>query len=176
MSKIFFTSDPHYNHKNIITYCNRPFASVSEMNESLINRWNSVVSHEDTTYVIGDFAFDKNPSKFLCRLNGTKVLIKGNHDKRPYREDGWDAIHDYLEITHKGKHIVMCHYSMRVWNKSHRGSWMLYGHSHGTLPDDPYSNSIDVGVDCHNYTPISFDDVERIMKKKKWKPVDHHGQ
>ncbi len=72
--------------------------------------------------------------------------------------------------------IVMLHYSMRVWNKSHHGSWHLYGHSHGTLPDDPNSLSIDVGVDCHNYQPISYDEIKSIMSKKEFKPVDHHGR
>jgi len=64
---------------------------------------------------------------------------------------------------------------MRVWNKSHHGAWHLYGHSHGTLPDDKNSLSFDVGVDCHNFTPINFEQVSAIMKKKNFKPIDHHG-
>jgi hypothetical protein len=63
---------------------------------------------------------------------------------------------------------------MRTWNKSHRGSWHLYGHSHGTLPDDPHSMSFDVGVDCHNYRPLSFEQVKAVMSKKLFKPIDHH--
>jgi calcineurin-like phosphoesterase family protein len=81
-----------------------------------------------------------------------------------------------LELKHDHSLIVMCHYAMRVWNRSHRGAWMLYGHSHGSLPDDPGALSIDVGVDCHDYTPISHDDIGRIMAKKTWKPIDHHGR
>ena len=64
---------------------------------------------------------------------------------------------------------------MRVWNKSHYGSWNLYGHSHGSLPDDPHARAIDVGVDCHNFAPVSFDEVKVIMERKLWKPIDHHG-
>lgn len=64
---------------------------------------------------------------------------------------------------------------MRVWNKSHYGAWMLYGHSHGSLIDDPNSLSFDVGVDCHNYKPFSFEEVKEIMSHKIWKAIDHHG-
>jgi len=65
---------------------------------------------------------------------------------------------------------------MRVWNKSHHGALNLYGHSHGSLPDDPHALAIDVGVDCHNFTPISFEQVKKIMSKKTFKPIDHHGE
>jgi calcineurin-like phosphoesterase family protein len=81
-----------------------------------------------------------------------------------------------LEIAVEGQDITLCHYALRVFNKSHHGSWHLYGHSHGTLPDDPNSLSFDVGVDCHNYFPISLDQVKKIMSKKTWKPIDHHGK
>jgi calcineurin-like phosphoesterase family protein len=65
---------------------------------------------------------------------------------------------------------------MKVWNKSHHGAWHLYGHSHGSLPDDINSLSFDVGVDSHDYKPISYEEVKRIMKKKIFKPLDHHGK
>jgi calcineurin-like phosphoesterase family protein len=72
--------------------------------------------------------------------------------------------------------ITLLHYALRVWNKSHYSSWHLYGHSHGSLPDDPNSMSFDVGIDCHNYTPISFEQVKAIMARKTYVPVDHHGR
>jgi calcineurin-like phosphoesterase family protein len=175
---MYFTSDTHFNHENIIRYSNRPFQSVNEMNEAMIRNWNQRVRPNDTIYHLGDFAMgDRSKIRgILSRLNGRKILITGNHDKQPSISDGWAQIHDFLELKHDHSLIVMCHYAMRVWNRSHRGTWMLYGHSHGSLPDDPGALSIDVGVDCHDYTPISHADIGRIMAKKTWKPIDHHGR
>lgn len=172
---VFFTSDTHYGHANIIKYCNRPFNSVEHMNNQMIANWNNRVSHDDIVYHVGDFAFMKNHRSILDRLNGSKHIVLGNHDKGISKDDGWASISNYKEITVEGQTIILCHYAMRVWNKSHRGSWMLYGHSHGSLPDDKNALSIDVGVDCHNYAPISFDEIKRLMSKKTFKPVDHHG-
>jgi calcineurin-like phosphoesterase family protein len=86
---------------------------------------------------------------------------------------------DFAEINSNGKRITACHYALRVWNKSHHGSWHCYGHSHGTLLDDPYSNSIDVGIDCNKenpYHPFHFDDVAAHMNNKQWRQVDHHNR
>ena len=71
--------------------------------------------------------------------------------------------------------IVLCHYALRVWDKSHYGTWALYGHSHGTLPDNPHARAIDVGVDCHDFAPVSYERVREIMAAKTFVPVDHHG-
>lgn len=174
MSKTWFTSDMHLGHANIIKYCNRPFASAQIMDEALISNWNSVVKQEDVVYNIGDFTFARDAEKYLSRLNGLKYLIKGNHDKNPSVRQGWANVFDYKEVRVNKQFIVLSHYAMRVWNRSHHNSWMLYGHSHGTLPDDPNALSIDVGVDCHDYTPISMEELERIMRRKTRKPIDHH--
>jgi len=81
-----------------------------------------------------------------------------------------------VRIDLAGQQIILCHYAMRVWDKSHWGIWHLYGHSHGSLPDDPRSLSYDVGVDKNNFTPLLFEEVKEIMSKKTFKPVDHHGE
>jgi calcineurin-like phosphoesterase family protein len=179
---VFFTSDTHYGHKNIIKYSNRPYKTVEEMDETLIKNHNSVVKPDDKVYHIGDVAFRKDLG-LLSRLNGTQYLIFGNHDyDRAQLSKYFFMMHDYLEIkvadpeAHHGKqHIVLFHYSMRVWNKSHHGSWQLYGHSHGTLYDDPNLLSMDVGVDPRGYFPISYEQVKAHMKTKTFKPTDHHG-
>jgi len=172
---IWFTSDHHFGHSNIIKYCNRPFNDVDDMNESMIKNWNQRIGPNEVVYYIGDFAIDKKPEKFLARLNGQKYLIQGNHDHKPRIEHGWSGIFDYKEIRHEKQHIVLCHYAMRVWSRSHYGSWMLYGHSHGTLPDDINALSIDVGVDCHDYKPISFEEIKATMDRKK-PAVDARGR
>jgi calcineurin-like phosphoesterase family protein len=177
---IFFTSDTHFGHNNIIegksNWGFRKFIDTDHMDTVLIANWNSVVRPQDTVYVIGDFTMGRNAKKYLDRLLGKKILISGNHDKSPTLEAGWSEIFDYKEINVEGQHIVLCHFSFKVWNRSHHGSMNLYGHSHGTLPDDPNSLSIDVGVDCHNYFPISFEQVKAIMSKKTFKPIDHHKE
>jgi len=174
----WYTADPHFNHNNIIKFCNRPFTDADHMNEMLILNWNERIAPTDTVHVIGDFGFGERDKLqgIFDRLNGIKHLYLGNHDKAARQVKGWTSVQHYGEITVDGHHIVLCHYAMRVWNASHRGSWMLYGHSHGTLPDDPNALSFDVGVDCHNYAPISTADVARIMAKKSFTPIDHHGR
>ena len=138
------------------------------MDRKLIENWNSDISQEDTVYHIGDFCFSEKGQGILDRLNGHKHLILGNHDKIGKKLRGWESIEKLREIYVGDQMIVLCHYAMRTWNKAHYGTWMLYGHSHGTLEDNIHSLSFDVGVDCHGYKPLEFEDVKRIMSKKKW--------
>jgi calcineurin-like phosphoesterase family protein len=173
---VFFTSDTHFGHKTLVRKGYRPFATIEEHDETIIENWNMRVSRGDWVYHLGDFAFSNSPEQYLERLNGHKVLITGNHDKNPRLRHGWDEIHPFLERTFMDgfcdRYIVMCHYAMRVWNKSHYGSWHLFGHSHGTCP--PWSRSFDVGVDCHNFTPLSLSEVSEIMKNRPYEAADRH--
>lgn len=171
----FFTSDTHFGHANIIKYCNRPFQNVAEMNETLIARWNEVVKPGDYVYHLGDFCFG-DFGRYFNRLNGIISFIEGNHDRQARaNKNAFHSYHKLLETRVFGQEIVLCHYSMEVWNKSHHGAWHLYGHSHGTLKDNPNRLSFDAGVDCHNFYPLSFEQVKAIMDKKSFKPIDHHG-
>jgi calcineurin-like phosphoesterase family protein len=178
MNNIWFTADTHFGHKNIIEFSKRPFASVAEMDEILVRRWNEKVGPEDLVYHLGDVAL-LPPAKLrplLDRLNGRIFLITGNHENVALAcADRFDWIKPYYELTlddpdaSRGKrHIMLFHYAMRVWNASHYGTWHLYGHSHGDLPNDDTSLSIDVRVDCHNFYPLSYQDVKAIMARKKW--------
>lgn len=196
---VYFTSDLHLGHENIIKYCNRPFKSVEDMDQAIIDRWNKTVKPEDTVFILGDISFYKNVDRtaaILKALPGEKIAIWGNHDKK-IRKDiniltAFVAAADIMEIyvddeagvflpgVERGKggrqKVVLCHYSMRVWNKSHAGAWQLYGHSHGSLPDNPNSLSLDVGVDCWDFTPVSYFQIKERMAKKTFKPIDHHGR
>lgn len=176
--KIFFTSDHHFGHTNIIRFSERPFASVEEMDAELIKRWNEKVSPGDIVYHLGDISLAKpeRTKEIFDQLNGCIFLIQGNHDKSalsyPKR---FEWIKDYYELNvddeqaPNGKQkIMLMHYAMKVWRSSFRGTWHLYGHSHGSLPDDPTSRSFDVGVDCHNFTPLSYDEVKAIIQSKNW--------
>jgi len=167
---IWFTADTHFRHANIIRYCNRPFGSVEEMDEVLLRNINECVRPDDTLYHLGDFALhgrgvEKIRPKIKCR---NVTLILGNHD--PHSFDGTPTpalaehfskvatmMHVTVEVDKQRHLVVLCHYAMRVWPHSHRGSWHLYGHSHGKLP--PVPGTLDVGVDCHDYRPISAHEV-----------------
>ena len=176
----WFTADTHFGHANIIKYCNRPFKDTVEMNETIISNWNKVVGDDDLVYHLGDFCFarhDYEVDSYLKRLNGLIVFIKGNHDKLTWKlKNKFYAAYDsYHDIELNEQKITLCHYKMAIWNRSHRGAWHLYGHSHGSVTNSPHDLSFDCGVDCHNFTPINFEQVKQIMSKKLWKPIDHHG-
>ena len=157
----YFTSDQHYNHDKIRDYCHRPFCTVEEMNEALIANFNSLVTKQDVTVHAGDFGFFKrreDAEKVIKRLNGNHIFLKGSHDR--WLTD--NAPFMYRRMI-EGQFVVVCHYAMRTWERAHHGSFMLYGHSHGTL--QPVGKQWDVGVDNNNFFPVSFDRVKEIMSK-----------
>jgi calcineurin-like phosphoesterase family protein len=162
---IYFTSDLHLGHKNVIGYSKRPFASVEEMDEELIRRFNSVVKAGDTVYDLGDTYF-KSPRLYEGRFNGMTIRIKGSHD-HDIKEPRMLVIKPKGLVDEYGNqiHITLCHYPMRSWEMSHYASWALFGHHHGTL--EPYGLSFDVGVDCWDFYPISLEQVAEKMATLK---------
>ena len=176
----YFSSDYHLSHTNIIKYDDRPFANINEMNEVIIGNHNSVVKPEDHFYFLGDFAFSKKKEEievFMKQLKGKLFFIKGNHDhtdtRKLYAKYG-TYLGDMAEIVVESQSIVLCHYAMKVWNKSHRGAWHLYGHSHHSLPENQNSLSFDVGCNGWDYKPLSFDKVKAKMTSKNFIAIDHH--
>lgn len=163
--RTWFTADTHFSHANIIKYCNRPFPDVQQMNETLIANWNAVVGARDQVWHLGDFAF-RDAAAIHRRLNGRIHIVWGNHDKATKQiADLFASSQDIAELeTDRGELIVLHHYAQRVWHQSHRGSWHLYGHSHGGLPN--FHRSMDVGVDCHNYAPICLPAIRDYMLKQ----------
>ena len=150
------------------------------MNRTILNNMNSVITENDWLYFLGDMALTNDPKQLIYWLDGIRCkniyFIKGNHDKVSFQiRDRFFWYKDIEQIEVQKQSIVLCHYAMKVWNKSHRRSWHLYGHSHGTLPDDINSLSMDIGVDTNNFMPYSFEDIQRRMNKKIFVPVDHHG-
>jgi calcineurin-like phosphoesterase family protein len=171
---IFFTSDTHFNHHNIIKYENRPFSNVEEMNEALINNWNEVVSKKDIIFILGDFIFKHMSFNELCsKLNGKKFFVRGNHDYAK-EANGWP---DIIELNLKGEaFLVLTHYPMLSWNRSFHGSWNLFGHTHSKYIYDNSRLALNVGTDCHNFRPISYLEVKKKIltikeecdENKKW--------
>lgn len=175
----YWTADLHLGHSNIIKYCNRPFDNVEVMDATILANINKTVKQDDRLFILGDFTF-KDPARYLRRINCNNVwLIKGNHDKRPSKRDGFVDVRDYYAANfdigekHK-KFIVMFHYPIRNWDKSHHGSWHLYGHVHGGISGprgmDPENKRLmmDVGVDCHDFKPLSLTEMTWLMGGVKW--------
>ena len=171
---IFFTSDQHFFHKNIIRYCNRPFLDVGEMNYVLVQKWNSVVQDDDLVYVLGDFAFT-SPSKItalLRQLKGNKILILGNHDNT-YKKNKWERMGFFRVLEREniaigGKDIELNHYPVYDPNK-----WVLHGHIHTRYRikrgihfqarNASEFGCINVGVDVWDFTPVSMKTISDII-------------
>lgn len=173
--KYWFTSDIHFCHANIIQYCNRPFSSIDEMNQALIERWNARVGPNDTVYLLGDVAFGP-PAKsipLLRALNGTIHLIAGNHDHKHLRNQLWRSrfasVNDIRNVTLNtpvGKRtIVMCHFPLLEWDGYYRGAWHVHGHCHGSRPPQQGIPRLDVGIDCHNWAPISLEELTEKIRE-----------
>lgn len=185
--KTFFTSDTHYYHHNVISYSSREFLNVEEMNREMIRRWNEVVGPRDRVYHVGDFAFaNKEKAKdILSKLNGYIILIKGNHDGSPTRmkEIGFKEVYDHLEIEIAGKKVLLCHYPYRpseeelatntykLKNVDSRpidnSEILLHGHVHNLWKFKRGPNGgmmINVSVENWNYTPVSLETIEQIIK------------
>lgn len=181
----FITSDTHFGHGNVIKYSGRPFADADEMDTELIHRWNAKVPKNAVIYHLGDFSFSKPDRirEIVGQLHGRIRLFPGNHDKTIIKSKKLQELFEWCRPfsfheskVPNGPKIVMCHYALDVWNKSHHGAWMLHGHSHGSL--SPGSRiRMDVGVDCHpNYEPFSFAEIEERLSGLQPAVLDHHGK
>jgi calcineurin-like phosphoesterase family protein len=172
--EVMFTADTHFGHSNIIRFCNRPYKDAYHMNEEMVANWNVVVGPYQTVFHLGDFAWKGKGSstvpKLIDRLNGEIILIEGNHDSR-ITLSHFDKIHDIAEVKVGDQLIVMCHYAMKVWNHSFRGSWHLHGHSHGTLPPDWSRKICDIGVDSWGYKPVSYRQLQAEMVQHGREPT-----
>lgn len=170
MSNVWFTSDFHFGHFNIIRYCNRPFGNTHGMDDAIAERVNACVKPADVLYFLGDFCMGRAEEvisyrkRLACR---TIHFVEGNHDKATRKQQQLFTSWGVLSEIHVAKQrIVLCHYAMRVWPHHAQGAWHLYGHSHGNLPDEPFSLSLDIGVDTHDFRPWHFDELQAVMKAK----------
>ena len=167
----FFTADTHFNHRNIIEFCNRPFESAEEMNEVLITNWNSKIGENDQVYHLGDFGYGELRTIF-DRLNGIITYITSlewSHEQAIEQyKDRFVKVSPLITINIKKIYITLCHYQMAKWPKSHYNHWHLFGHSHDRAT--PIGKSHDVGVDGNNYFPYSLDEIAKIMDERPDNP------
>jgi len=167
---IWFSSDWHLSHSNIIRYCNRPFSSIQEMDDTILKNFFDVVENRDEFYYLGDLSFNREIAReFFNRALNKQLKIHfvfGNHDNKIRDIIRFYSAYfgDMLQLDIDNTSITMTHFAMRVWNKSHFNSWNLYGHSHATLP--PEGKQWDVGVDNNSFKPLHFEEVKKIMSDR----------
>jgi calcineurin-like phosphoesterase family protein len=159
--KTWFTSDTHFSHANIIKYCNRPFQDIYEMDRTMVQRWNEVVGPEDTVYHLGDFAMGGRHTgfKFLPRLNGTKHLILGNHDRSvsTMLEMGWGTVQKELFLDLDGYRLFLRHHPLHESETMPSCDYMLCGHVHDSWSKK--DKMINVGVDVRKFYPITLQEA-----------------
>ena len=167
---IYFTSDTHFGHANVIRLCNRPFNNINEMNNVMIANWNAKITNGDHIYILGDMFFRTNDAEqILSRLKGKKHLILGNHDrdwiKKVDLNKYFESVDNLLFLS-DGKHkLTLCHYPMMTWPQANRECYMVFGHIHADTNADYWpliQNSdqmLNAGVDVNNYVPVTFDEL-----------------
>ena len=165
----YFTSDQHFGHFNIIRLSRRPFKTVEELDETMVERWNAKVRDDDTVYVLGDLFFRAaTVEPILKRLKGRKHLVLGNHDPswtdRVKLADYFESVQSLKEETVDGRLVTMCHYPMLSYPQARRG-YMVYGHIHNNTGDDYWPlimrrpRMLNAGVDVNNFEPVTFDEL-----------------
>ena len=165
---IYFTSDLHLGHSNIIKLIGRPFEDIDEMNRVLIQNWNAVVGKNDEVYILGDFSYKANVADvnaWLKKLNGVKYLIKGNHDKYlnspDFKQSAFKWVKDYFVLPYNGVKFVLFHYPIQEWDGYFKKTVHLHGHVHTRLvrgqDDIMEPRAINVGVDVNGFMPIHID-------------------
>jgi len=157
---IWFTSDTHFGHSNIIGYCQREYSDVVEMNEDIIRKWNSKIQEGDTVYHLGDFGFGNSHFIKTCydRLKGKKILLKGNHDKKNLKI--LPFLSDSILVVHYDRYLlVLCHYPMLSWPHMAYGSIHLHGHTHRETPTDTKLNRFNVCVENNRFYPVSIEEI-----------------
>ena len=185
-SEVFFTSDTHFGHSNIIKYCARPFDTTNNMDEALINNWNAKVPKDGIVYHLGDFAWGSINywEKIREQLNGEIILIYGNHDEKYLNNERIYKL--FKEVTPQKKiwinkiPIYMNHYPFLCFGGSYKGlgaTWQLFGHVHSNPRSEEgldhkrlvncFPTQYDVGVDNNNFTPISFDELHSYINNRQ---------
>lgn len=188
--KIWFTSDTHFTHKNIIAHCPERASAgdfdaddIPAHDKWVIEKWNKTVGKNDIVYIIGDFSFASSEYvKKLCgKLNGKKHLVIGNHDKSSEKLEGYFKdiklikCHTFkksqFSFLDEDFQVCMCHYAMVVWPSKHYGCVQVCGHSHGRLDDYNEESTdlrVDVGWDSKlgNYGLVSLEKLYKYFKEK----------
>jgi calcineurin-like phosphoesterase family protein len=179
--RTWITSDLHFGHQNIMKFCPQGRARFNNdlgyMNEQMVKEWNDCVDHDDLVYILGDVAFlpaDK-ATAYMRRLNGRKVLVEGNHDRKLLNDPSFRRefveVHKYLDINYDGTKCVMFHYPIAEWDQMHRGSVHFHGHLHGGASGLENYRARDMGMDATGYIVV---EMERAIADAKTGQIKGH--
>ena len=178
----WITSDLHFGHRNIMSFCPQSRArfrnDLDYMNEAMVKEWNDLIADEDTVYILGDVAFlpAQKATECMQRLNGTKILVEGNHDRKLLKDADFRAefseVHKYLDVNYNGTKCVMFHYPIAEWDQMHRGSVHLHGHLHGSTSGMEKFRCRDMGIDATGVIAITMEDAIKDALKGEIK--GHH--
>lgn len=177
--RVFFSSDWHLGHKGILEKDGRPFSTIEEHDQTIIRNWNeSIENTGHIGFLLGDMALTnkKKLEEYCEQVCGTVYYIQGNHDHtKDLKVIGkyFEILSPLQEVEIDGQLIILCHYSLQVWNKHHRGSWHLHGHSHGSLKHS-LGKKLDVGVNIYDNNPLEFEAIRVSMSLKDAAKLDHH--
>lgn len=183
---IWFTSDHHFGHANIIKYCERPFNSVAHMNASMVGAWNGVVAPGDIVYYLGDFAMQPHlVAEILPQLNGTKILVAGNHDRchpkigspdkwlQAYIDAGFISVHSEMDMEIGDQNVLLHHFPYRIETEPKQkyygqrpvdnGGWLIHGHVHNRWKLS--GRQINVSVENWNFEPVSQETIAAVIEE-----------
>lgn len=168
--KTWYTADPHFGHANILSYCDRPFSSIEEMDAALLAMFRRMVAPEDRLIILGDFMFRmdfERGKRLFDAIPGHKILVVGNHDRNPTRRLGWAEVHDTLMITDAGARLYLFHYPCITWPGIRHGVLHLFGHVHQNF--EGTRGAVNVGLDVWNMQVV---DIEGIRARSRRLPVN----
>lgn len=180
--KVWFTADPHFGHKNILSFCpeTRKGTTIQDHDRFLIETWQETVAQEDLVFILGDvsFADEATTHGILGQLPGQKVLVRGNHDKvinnSKSLQTHFIMMKDYLRVDIDSQMVVLFHYPIMEWANMHYGSFHFHGHIHGK-PSGVDGRIWDVGIDTRPNGDMKlwgWEELRSIMLKQSIR--SHH--
>lgn len=179
MKKTWITSDLHLSHRRILDFCpvSRPFETVEEMNSAIMNNWNSMIHPLDDVYILGDVAFcsGNEAADMLSLMHGKKYLVLGNHDKHLLKSEKFikqfEWVKEYHTFKYDKKFIVLFHFPIFSWEKSHYGAYHLFGHLHDRKIDLK-GRCKDVGLDTNFCRPYLLQEVLDELSSIKYNEME----
>lgn len=177
-----YSADPHFNRHNILLSTRRPFKTIDQMNDRILEGYQERVRETDDLFLIGDLVHKTSTPEdaryWFERIPGRKHLIIGNHDKSAVTDLTWFSTQHYLELEDSGQMLVLFHYPMLTWNQSQAGSLHLFGHVHSNWPGS--RRAVNVGVDFWDFSPCTLSEIreraEGLEAPPHWDVVERHDR
>lgn len=203
----WYTSDPHFGHINknrsgVIKFCNRPFEDMDDMMDSIRKKWNKKVAPEDQVICVGDMFFylnKKEAKEYMDSLNGTKILVRGNHDRKPREMSamGFDFVCEQMDVLVGNERVTICHFPFRIPLRKHlwykfknkfgkylgfKRTWVdkyykrrpkdegqFLIHGHTHSKEQTRGRMIHVGMDAWNFEPVPLGQIGNIISEVRRK-------